>query len=1243
MGNSDSKLAQFREHVFQLAGPHTIPLYSSGATPESIARYCQGPRNNSAEPDSVVVPEQDPFSDYFNTLVRSGFDASDVYAVVSTQEVRFIHESHEDNFNNLVRFAALKICALTSALQNCSDVADFRNRKEEIMGCIRILTKVMPVFLERDTEEEEEDALFWNRNVNEVFNYDAATSIEPVLQAPFEALPSPEALPLPEALPASIIDELSNVKVSIDAPAKRSSDPLNVAIEEHLGADDLTPLGMTLLKACLKLLFMEGLTVPVSAPSPNRLGKVSFLLWENGVNTTNSTYQQPNPKLDCNRLEILRLMLTLSSRELYGQEVSKFLVVLCTLMPGFHSICLVSSLVNLVCRSCRDKDDDNGLTYPPNSYNNSIPKSQICSLRKSLVNTSTHLLNLMLLFKISPSTQPLLYDFLYKLNVCPVSYQINNIVTSYLSTLNREFDMKLMLISLATLFKRPMDRAIDHESNPFNLLNNNGANSKSNQNGTKRPPGSRNSTTAKTTTYSSMSLPKIPRLTLQVVILLWELMKCNKSFENYVADKYANKLLIVCIYYLKYYSDCTEWQVTLLPVISGFATYLSSKKLVLSKMLYYFNANYYTNKIPNFFKLSSGSINQITYRDFAITHLANMAISQVNQNSILKSYLFELLFNLLSLPNNSTDEDLVQLSSEKKGTYLGLSYNACTPLSHLISKMASKDYLSSAIGETESSGSSLASAETTESTGNCNVDSKLYVYSPGLKLDMLALLLRAIVISITSHYKESKNLLFILCRHQRIICHLRDSIQEISSSLAKRESSEEGLDSALKNSNISLDDYFDDSAYEKFVNETSGFYRLNTANSSKLGEKFPSQSLLFFDEHEKDHDIDVVSAVASQTANKNAELFEHLDYEYDPILDSTKLYINLRPKRPLGLTFRRKAKMRKNELLSKSWLGSESLNLLMKIVQTITKAFPQLIHITASDYPKLLRKFDDFEPEFQSSIGAFLPLELKIFSEHFHALTIDWEVNSNSARWYRSVLWADIFNYNSVPFVSVFAKEGERQDVMLQGHHQPTSQPTTPSLERWNSHGSVISRTNSNSSSITNYLIHQEPESASNSVPNSPSVGSGFSTWLNGKYSTNQPPERSSLFRFSWTGFHKTGQEDKISEENDRDSSRGSTSHANLFILDSGLLKPNIWVGTYVELFKVKVDEREGFSLMDMTSNILKKLRFSSTTSVNSSDGILVTSGALTPISSRPWTPRGSLTSNASISTPRAPSSNFKF
>lgn len=61
-----------------------------------------------------------------------------------------------------------------------------------------------------------------------------------------------------------------------------------------------------------------------------------------------------------------------------------------------------------------------------------------------------------------------------------------------------------------------------------------------------------------------------------------------------------------------------------------------------------------------------------------------------------------------------------------------------------------------------------------------------------------------------------------------------------------------------------------------------------------------------------------------------------------------------------------------------------------------------------------------------------------------------------------------------------------------------------------------------------------------------------------------------------------------------------SSIDTDLFVVEEGIFKSNIWVGTHIRLFPITTIKKEEFSFLDMTSSLLKKFRFGGGDSNNS-------------------------------------------
>lgn len=1172
MGNTDSKLAAlYRDQVVRLARPDgettsVVPLVQEETELKKlVALYL-----NKERGCDLFNPFYVDFVSSGNTLTMELFNT-----LVSPTELSNIITVNATNFINLLRYTALQVVILSNSL-DASSTTLLEGQLVQLLVCIRILTKMVPVYLQRRKLQD----IFWTRNSNHIFG------------------------------------------LSDEEPA------------------ELPPLGLLLVRALVKLLFIEGFTI-ASRGSP---GSFTHLLWENGVSTQDTIYHHQSPVIDSNRLEILNLVLAMCSSDLYqprdfipepSKKINRFLFCLTTLTPEYDLICTVASIINLVCRFCSNYQEETTIPYHDLGYKQNH-QQHLPALRHTLVLSSLQLLNLMC-YNDWNRAETFKFTLSLKLQSSnDIENLLPNMVLSYLTTFNREFDLKLILTSFAKIFKLPVDLTIEQESNPLNFLS--------------RRPSSTNLNDQTNTTNNqestnenndSTTLPPVSPLLVEWLILFTRLLQMNKCFENYVADKIANRLIIFSVYYLNFYNDVPEISTALIPLCSNLTLMLSSRKLVLSKLLDRFTPNYYTNKIPNFFKLSTGNINNITYRDFTLIHLCNMAISDIKNNVRPRPWLFELIYNILPIPLNLKDEELAQLSSKRQSKalkYGGLSYNASMTLVQLISKMSNKKYL------------------TTFCVGNLT---KSYLTCPGFKLDLLALTLRAVLVYIYLYFDEALNLVFAITRHLRVFSQVRDSIDAISKALSTT-----GIVEGV--GKIQMHDYVEYVLNPRLLQDDVEFDQNDSINNSNSNES-SAQNLFFDKEKKKDDDDDddndggeeestsigelsakeqsldgteiEISKVQSNV--KTCEIYEQADMSQSSIFSDKTLFNSFRPQLPVGITSKSKAKLRASGAFSKSWVGADTLRALIRAIRVILHQHPSIATITTTDYYTLIDQISQSKDKFKQTIIQALPVSVREMKEADPIKINLSESNFVYQKWLQIIIWSDILNTHSGPYSLSPAFTGlNSANNGTNLTKEPTMEsitPTMPHLERWNSNGSTLSRTNSNNSSLLSYFSTQNHEA----IPNSPlelnSSHHVTSPQLNNSRNKNATSGNGhSFFRFSWTGFNKNEEYSPINEEecfNGKPSSSANNPRRNVFTLDPGILKPNAWAGTQVRLFNIRRQEKEEFSLLDMTSSLLKRFKFASNASVNSLDTITPNS---TPAPSRPYTPRDSFSSNHTMfSTPK--------
>ncbi|CCH61513.1 hypothetical protein TBLA_0E04610 [Henningerozyma blattae CBS 6284] len=837
MGNTDSKLNNiYKQHIFKLAFPiedgivteknrivrNTI--FKENITLDELINWYDNTSFNQPPAINDSLLFKDFYLDFIAPGTRLTFESFN--KIINSYELRILINSNpltKENFINLIRFVTFKIIW---TIANTSNINQLNLSLKNLLVSIRILTKILPLYYEllsNDKSYQQQTDFFWSLDTSIVFNIQ------------------------------------SDIKLS-------------------------KPIGELLIDSIINNLFLENFTIQ----KLNSNSKHS--LWENGINTNETTYNPLLPKVDSNRLEFINLLLTLFSKDLYSNQPTNNFISYFNLTHKTNSINLINSMINCISRHCLDYKTE--IAQPYKFFTLKQHQQQnLIKLRSDFIISSLQFLNL-ILFNTSSNNN----------NDNNTNDLKENFILNFISNLQKEYDMKLLLSSIAKIFKWSIDEAIEKESSPFgsfptttttskppstptNNNNNNNTNNSnnsiissatitpsknnrtnniyfsSNSNSNSRPTTPRSnsandckdnsSTKTVSTNTTVLTLPEIPTILIQMMIFFNNLIDLNTCFKNYVADKYANKFIIFSIYYLNYYNHITSLKSNLFPILINLSLNLSSKNLVKLKLLDCFTTNYYLNKLPNFFRLPNININNLTYRDFAIQHLSHYIINDIKKNSKLRPFLFELIFNLLQANNNksTTDDALIQLSSIKnnnnnkfKKNLNSLSYNSSVAILHLLTKISNKSFLITYSNDNmmESSQDSNNNLLINNTTNNSDInDNNLnsmndentycktdkYLLSPGFKLNQLALLLRGILNYIIFNFNNAKNLLFILCRHQKVLAQIRNSMEFIDK-LIKENSIKPGSTTASNNNLIGLKDYIDNSTIN--IGFSNKMTRLNT-------------------------------------------------------------------------------------------------------------------------------------------------------------------------------------------------------------------------------------------------------------------------------------------------------------------------------------------------------------------------------------------------------------------------------
>jgi hypothetical protein len=144
----------------------------------------------------------------------------------------------------------------------------------DALNCIRILTRILPFIYEADDLEAWEEQFFWAPRKRRTRQAQVAAEI--------------------------LFDE-AHAENEDSLPQPRVDD-----------REDVKPLAEELIDTLLDLLFYTGFTIPKLSTSE---AKVSYAIWQSGVGC--NTAMVSTKEYENNRMEILRLLLTLTGKSMY--------------------------------------------------------------------------------------------------------------------------------------------------------------------------------------------------------------------------------------------------------------------------------------------------------------------------------------------------------------------------------------------------------------------------------------------------------------------------------------------------------------------------------------------------------------------------------------------------------------------------------------------------------------------------------------------------------------------------------------------------------------------------------------------------------------------------------------------------------------------------------------------------------------------------------------------------------------
>lgn len=684
---------------------------------------------------------------------------------------------------------------------------------------------------------------------------------------------------------------------------------LNLAPDAVERSTHQSVLGAELVTALVKLLVTADFTVDNASGS-----------WEPGI-LNNAKYSSPNPIYDSNRTEVLRLLHVLNSTTFYAKlhdlipTGCRFLTYLVSGLPRADLVVLTNNLTNITCRSARAKIGDSGLKFD---------ELTLVELRHLCVTYSAQLVTAMAIY-VRPSP-----EYVAFMTEPPCDGLSFNKVRSHFANLPND-DMMFLVSHLLGILKFPLfasDKTAKPQPSPWST---------------------------------------------EAIMLLWELLQCNKILQTSVSDRMMAKLVPYLAYHIFAFCDVVQHR-NLVKLASYLLLYISSKEEWV-KSLVLPMSDTLSDSFPPEFRLVGPSHSS---RDFLIIQLchtlgymssgygssSSLEFSHDLRNFFVPTFL-EILYNIIPVVNETiegtNDVSKRMFNINPMG---GLSNQACNSILQVLLKFSTKQAL-------------------TESPKNS---------------EFLALILRALCSAATKHPIPSRMLLFSFLQNEKGYDSIWNTVMNLDVGLNAEE--QHGLMNVLKEDDEDNDDPQDLHLAEE-PDSTQPQIRLQTEFTVRSPDRYSVSSFASAEDIAAPTYQSLDSSIVSIVPDEREEL------ENEKVLEDA-----LRPSPPAGMSAKAKEKMPQDISMFEAWGGNGALGVIITII------IPQL----KSKLKDLWSKRDECNYDYFFIVQQIEHCNFEdTISEHRKQLIYDFmpetpvdilEINWNSlsSGWYFSILLWDIYN-----------------------------------------------------------------------------------------------------------------------------------------------------------------------------------------------------------------------------------------
>ncbi|KAF8631409.1 hypothetical protein AX17_005087 [Amanita inopinata Kibby_2008] len=463
-----SKLPQTFSSPFGLLGDEAklaFPTQSGGIAKLASARN---------------IPDNDSYWEQYFVLFDS---ASDVFSLITPHHIRRALSDAPENVATLIRVTSSRLFNLLSDHtfpSSTTSVTAFassfiksgtgnseRNTTKEVLNCLRVLQRVLPVVfeVEGETNSFELEVLWKKEEVVEDRNDEEAGEI------------------------AQFVIEDEDDDNGMDGKAGTSQQPTLPQINKK----QLPSLAERLFDAVFDLLFCCGFTLPTKLQVDHH--KIQHVIWEKGIGSTLDV--GPNTAYDNNKIEVLRLLLILLSRQIYvaatslSSKPSLYTLHLVQKTPRRNVLTLLCSLLNTAINSTATADKTFGSMAGKLPYNHLVFKGE--DPRSNLAGICFQVLCILLDFQSGSARDRVMNDHG---DGGPLPTARTNAFRYFIMKLHRIQDFEFIHRGILNI----LDQQLASTNNVF--------------------PGARK------------SVPHAP----ETVLFLWKMLELNKKFCSYILE-----------------------------------------------------------------------------------------------------------------------------------------------------------------------------------------------------------------------------------------------------------------------------------------------------------------------------------------------------------------------------------------------------------------------------------------------------------------------------------------------------------------------------------------------------------------------------------------------------------------------------------------------------------------------------------------------------------------------------------